>query len=142
MKNFILFFLILFLSLFSVSVSYTQVVQEYSTGNSTLELKGGELFNISTGKPIYKFVKNTIKDGVSGKNLYTVIDGVLKSFATKKNLYKYENGLIIDFATEDPLYVIETGVIKSWSMGIGFYRIVGNFGAGELYMVLLATGLL
>jgi hypothetical protein len=129
--------------LFFAADTNSQIIQEYSTNINSFEIREGTIYNLSTEKPVYKLVNNIIKDGTSGKNLYIVVDGVLKNVSTKKKLYKYENNLISVYSSDNPLYEInDSGVIKSWSLGTGFYRIVGGFGTGELYMVLLAGGLL
>lgn len=137
-----LFFLFITISLFIISNSYSQVIEDLATSINTYEIKDGAISEISTGKTIYKLEENIIKDGKSGKTLYTISNGVLRN-TSKKSLYKYVDGIVSEISTRKKLYeVTDSGVIKSWSMGTGFYRITGGFSAGELYMVLLATGLL
>ena len=137
-----LFFLFIIISLFNISNSYSQVIEDLATSLNTYEINEGALSEISTGKTIYKLEENKIKDGKSGKTLYTIANGVLRN-TSRKSLYKYVDGIVSEISTGKKLYeVTDSGVIKSWSMGTGFYRITGGFGAGELYMILLATGLL
>jgi hypothetical protein len=137
-----LFFLFIIISPFIITNSYSQVIEDFSTSVNTYEIKDGAISETSSGKTIYILENNIIKDGKSGKTLYTISNGVLRN-TSKKSLYKYVDGIVSEISTGKKLYEItDSGVIKSWSMGTGFYRITGGFGAGELFMTLLATGLL
>lgn len=130
------------LTFFFVLNSYSQTVEDLSSNVNTYELKEGKIIDVSSGTTLYELDGDVIKDGKGGKTLYKIIKGELRN-ASKKRLYKYSKNLVTKISTGEKLFeVTDSGVIKSWSMGTGFYRINGSFGTGELFMILLASGLL
>lgn len=134
-------FLFIIAIFFFVAKASSQTVEDLSKNEKTFEIKDGTLINVSTDKTVLKLVENAIKDA-DGNTLYTIAKGVLKN-TSKKSLYKYADGIVSDLSSGKSLYMVtEGGVIKSWSMGVGVYRIIGGFGTGELFMILLGTGLL
>jgi|WetSurMetagenome_2_1015567.scaffolds.fasta_scaffold11972_7 hypothetical protein len=141
MKKFIYLFILF--SLFFISTSNSQTIADSTGGKNLFEIKDGVLKDLTTGESIYKFTKNIIKSDKTGKNLYKVIDGVLIDYSTGKSLYEFKDNIVVIISSGKKICEItDSGLIKSWSMGQNCYQFIQNPGAGQLYMVLLAIGLL